>query len=187
MTEQHSIDVETPYESAEAALMPPHRQGKLFLNLCDMRVATVATNALNIVIICIGFLVHLIKYFGLMPVEVAIPALVLSSIGIFGAVNFELWAVAMAALGYFAGLLIDLWWLNLFGAIFGCLVLYPTTTLAYEIYQGIMTPAAYQEREEFIDFDMLERAGIKKTYLTKFHETFPQVHETLGAPPAETK
>jgi hypothetical protein len=173
-------DPETPYESADAR---PQRQGKLFFGLCDMRVATVGVNVLNMVAICIGLLVHLIKYFGIMPINAAIPALILSGIAIFGAVNFELWAVTMSGAGFAIGLLVDLWWLNVFGIIMGCFVLYPTATMAQELHKKIMTKETYNEREEFIDFEKVERAGIKKTYLTDFHEHFGGY---FGTSPAET-
>lgn len=170
MTE-HDKDPETPYESADGK---PQRQGKLFFGLCDMRVATVSINVLNIVAISIGLLVHMIKYFGIMPINAAIPALILSGIAIFGAVNFELWAVTMAAAGFAIGLLIDLWWLNIFGIIMGVLALYPTATMARELHKKIITKETYGEREEFIDFEKVEKAGIKRTYITNFHDHFGQ-------------
>lgn len=164
-------DPETPYESAETEIKAG-RRGKLFFKLCDMRVATVAVNVLNVVAISIGMLVHLIRYFGFMPINVAIPAFILSGIAIFGAVNFELWAVAMAAVGFSVSLIVDLMWLNIFGIIMGCLVLYPTATMAHELYTGVMTKDTYATQEEFIDYETLEQAGIKKTYITNFHEHF---------------
>ena len=162
-------DPETPYETAETGIKTG-RQGKLFFRLCDMRVATVLVNVLNVVAISIGLLVHLIKYLGVMPLHVAIPAFVLSAIAIFGALNFELWAVALAAAGIAVGLLMDLMWLNIFGIITGCLVLYPTGTLAYELYTGAMSKDTYIVREEYIDYEMIEKAGIDRSYIAKYHE-----------------
>lgn len=162
-------DPETPYSTAENEIKSG-RQGKLFFGLCDMRVATVLVNILNVVAISIGMLVHLIKYLGIMPLNVAIPAFVLSAIAIFGALNFELWAVAMAAVGFTVGLLVDLMWLNIFGIVMGCLVLYPTATMSYELYTGVMSKGTYSTREEFIDYDMIEKAGIDRSYVATFHE-----------------
>lgn len=180
MPQQEEIDPETPYQSAD---LKPQRRGKLFFWFCDMRVATVGVNVLNILVILIGMIVHMIKYLGIMPISVAAPAFILSGIGIFGAVNFELWAVTMSAAGFMVGLLCDLWWLNIFGIVMGCLVLYPTATLAQELHKGIMTKETYSEREEFVDFEKIERAGIKKEYLTNFHENFG---EYIGTKPAAT-
>ena len=176
--QEQTNDPETPYEAAPAE---GQRQGKLFFNLCDMRVATVGMNVLNIVIIAIGTLFHLLKFFGFMPLQACIPPLVLSGIAIFGAVNFEAWAVYMAAGGFAIGLLVDLWWLNLFGIIMGALVLYATGSLGHQLYKGIITKDNYREREEFVNMGMVERAGIKKSYLTNFHETF---QTGLGGKPA---
>ena len=158
---------ETPYESADGK---PQRQGKLFFRLCDMRVATLGVNILNVVVITIGMLVHLIKYFGIMPIQAAIPAFILSGIAIFGALTFELWAVTMATVGFVVSLMVDFWWLNIMGLIMGCLILYPTATLAHELHKNILTKETYSEREEFIDYESMEKVGIKKTYLTNLHD-----------------
>lgn len=170
MSEQ-TTDPETPYEASEEDTNTTERRGKLFFGICDMRVATVATNVLNILIIAIGTLFHLIKFFGFMPLQACIPPVVLSAIAIFGAVNFENWAVYMAAGGFLIGLLVDLWWFNIFGIIMGCLVLYATGSLGHQMYKGIITKDTYQEREEFINMGMVERSGIDTSYLTNFHET----------------
>jgi hypothetical protein len=157
--------MDIPYASQETA----GRQGKLFFKLCDMRTATIAVASLNIVLVLIGTLIHLIRFFGFIPISAAIPALVLSCIAIFGAVNFELWAVGMAAVGFAVSLVIDLWWLNIFGIVMGVLVLYPTAILAHELRTGIMSKATYN-REEFIDYEVAEKAGVKKEYIATFNE-----------------
>ena len=162
-------DPETPYETAETGIKTG-RQGKLFFKLCDMRAATVLVNILNVLAISIGMVIHMIKYLGVMPLNAAIPAFVLSAIAIFGALNFELWAVAMAAVGFAVGLIVDLMWLNIFGIVTGCLVLYPTATMAHELYTGIMSKDTYLTREEYIDYDMIEKAGIDRSYIANYHE-----------------
>lgn len=159
--------METPYANAEET--QGARRGKLFFKLCDMRTATIAMCCLNIVLVLIGMIIHLVRFFGFMPINAAIPALVLSCIAIFGAVNFELWAVGLAAVGFAISLLIDLWWLNVFGIIMGALVVFPVGTLAHELHTGIMTKETYN-REEFVDYDMAEKAGVKKEYINTFNE-----------------
>lgn len=165
--------METPYENTYDT--PSNRQGKLFFKVCDMRTATMVLCSLNIVLVLIGMIIHLIRYFGFIPINAAIPALVLSCIAIFGAVNFELWAAGLAAVGFGVSLIIDLWWLNIFGIVMGVLVLYPTATLAHELHTGIMSKETYN-REEFIDYETAERAGVKKDYITNFTE---KVSETF--------
>lgn len=172
MSQEPAHDPETPYQAAEMeSTEKSNRQGKLFFNLCDMRVATVGVNVLNIIVIFIGLLYKMITLFGWMPIQAAFPAFILSGIAIFGAVNFELWALVMAIVGFIVSLAADLVWLNIFGIIMGVLVLYPTVTFAKEVHKGIMTKESYRTREEFIDFPMVEKAGIKKTHITKLHET----------------
>ena len=161
---QNTMDV--PYASQDT---PAGRQGKLFFKLCDMRTATIIMNSLNIVMVLIGTLVRIIRSFGFMSINAAIPSLVLSCIAIFGAVNFELWAVGFATVGFAISFIIDLWWLNLFGIIMGLLVLYPTMTMAQELRAGIMSKATYS-REEFVDYEVAEKAGVKKEHLDTFQE-----------------
>ena len=181
MSSELPQDPETPYQAAEVDGETSGRQGKLFFGLCDMRVATIGANVLNIVSISIGMVVHMIRYLGIMPLQAAIPAFVLSGIAIFGAVNFEAWAVAMAAIGFGVGLLVDIWWLNFFGIIMGCIVLYPTATFGHEIYKGIMTKETYRQREEFVNYPLVEeKSGIKKEDFMKLEGLGATIGAKLG-------
>jgi hypothetical protein len=130
------------------------RQGHLFFGrLCDMRVAVVSMNVFNIILLIIGGIVTLVK-FGMIGLGAHFPGIVLSGIGIFGAMNFELWAVCLATVGYCVGLLFDLFWLNWIGILIGALIVYPHAVLCYEMKKGIMTKETYK-REEYVEQEFI--------------------------------
>jgi len=168
--------MDIPYASQEdGTTSASGRQGKTFLKVCDMRTATIVMSSINIVLILIGAIISCVRFFGFTPLLAAIPPLALSCIAIFGAVNFEFWLVALAAVGFSISLIHDLWWLDILGIIMGLLIVYPTVTLAYELRTGVMSKAT-QSREAFIDYDTAERAGVKKEYINTFNE---KVSETF--------
>ena len=70
-----------------------------------------------------------------------------------------------------------------FAIVMGILVIYPTATMAQELHKGIMSKDTYGTREEFIDFEKVEKAGIPKTYITNFHAHFGSY---LGTTPEPT-
>jgi hypothetical protein len=125
------------------------RKGHLLFGiLCDMRIAVVAVNVMNIILLVVGMCIY-IRKFGWGSVSSHFSGLVISGIGIFGAMNFQLWAVGLAAIGFVIGLLNALYWSNWIGVVIGLFVLYPHVVLAHEIRMGIMAKETYR-KEQFI-------------------------------------
>lgn len=128
---------------------PYERKGHLlFYKFCDMRIAVVGMNIFNVVLIVLSGLVGIWK-FGFGSILVMFPGLVLSGVGIYGALNFELWAVLLATVGFVLGLLSDIWYLNWIGLVIGCLICYPHIVLCHELNEGIISKETY-EKEEYI-------------------------------------
>jgi hypothetical protein len=72
--------------------------------------------------------------------------------------HFELWAVAMASIGFIIGLCVDLWLPNWLGILVGLLVIYPHAMLTYEIKKGIMSQENYKNEEFAMDFNQAKSA-----------------------------
>jgi hypothetical protein len=121
----------------------------LFYFICDMRIAVVFLNIMNICLLLLSSFIGIYK-FGWGTLLVIFPGLVLSGIAIYGAMNFELWALVMATIGFLLGLLSDFWYLNWIGIAFGMLVCYPHVVLTYEIKEGILNKETYNKQEEFV-------------------------------------
>lgn len=153
-------DPETPYEGGEMADTPTMgRQGHLFFGrFCDMRKAVVGVNIFNIALTLLGCIVKVVRYTEWGPIEAAMPVFILSGIGLYGAMHFELWAVAMASIGFIIGICVDLWLPNWLGILVGLLVVYPHAMLTYEIKKGIMSQENYKKEEFAMDFNQVKSA-----------------------------
>lgn len=128
------------------------RQGHLcFGCLFDMRIGTVMANSMNVVlkIIIIAFD---ISWGQLYPVITSYCSLLLSLVGIFGALYFETLPVWLCSLGFTAVALVHLiggaeW----FAFFFDTFLVYPTLILALQLQRGMMTKENYTRREEYLD------------------------------------
>ena len=136
---------------------PYTRRGHLFFNrYCDMRIATIAINSLNIAlrIIC---LVTQYTWGELYPTSTDYCSIILSAIAIFGAINYEHLVTGVATVGLACIAVTRMvWGAAWYGIVFDLLLLYPSAMLTYEIYQAIITEDTY-EREEYIDPQILEQ------------------------------
>ena len=145
-------------EASKSVATEPAEEGRkshlFFGKYCDMRVAVVFLNVFNIALLLLSGFISLFR-FGFGTIGMLLPGLVLSGIAIYGAMNFELWAMAIATVGFFLGLLSDLWFLNFVGVIFGAIVVYTHGMLTKEIHEGIMTKETYH-KEEYIAEEIQE-------------------------------
>mmetsp|Transcript_14028 Transcript_14028/g.22569 ORF Transcript_14028/g.22569 Transcript_14028/m.22569 type:complete len:186 (-) Transcript_14028:241-798(-) len=159
----------TDYVVADTSGSPEvegQRKSSTCCGVCDMRIATLFVNGLNIAMLVVGILVASFRsaMFGktfLYSVGVALPGLILSSLGIFGAITFELWAMYLATAGFLVAFLLDIIMLQWIGLAITALVLVPHIILSYEIRAGIMTKDSY-ETEEFLipeGREFVEKAG----------------------------
>jgi hypothetical protein len=138
------------YEGGAQETLEPRKEGHLLFGiLCDMRVAVIAVNIINILLLLIGMSVYIHKY-GWSSVSSHFPGFVVSAIGLFGALNFQLWAVVLAAIGFVISLINAVYWQNWVGVFVGLLVLYPHAALAHDLRMGIMTKENYRRGEEFV-------------------------------------
>eukprot|EP00980_Cylindrotheca_fusiformis_P007552 scaffold1567_cov102-Cylindrotheca_fusiformis.AAC.3 len=137
------------------------RKGHLLFGfVCDMRIAVVFVNIFNIIALIVGILITTVQYrtFGAMlyAFENSFLGIALSVLGILGALNYVLWMVAVATIGFGLGLLLDLFGLHLIGILIGSLVVYPHAMLTYEIKEGIMTRETYAREEHIVDNDFIK-------------------------------
>jgi hypothetical protein len=80
-------------------------------------------------------------------------------VGALGALNYVLWMVAVATIGFGLGFILDLFGLHLIGILIGGLVLYPHIVLTYEIKEGIMSiisKETYAREEHIVDNDFIK-------------------------------
>jgi hypothetical protein len=132
------------------------RKSHTFLGICDMRIGTYFVNVMNITLILIGILVAAIRgplfwkslwgSFGR-----GLPGLFLSSVGIYGAHSFELWAMYVATGGFIVAFIIDIILFDWAGLIITAIILYPHCYLTYEIRSGVMTKDTYATEEYVIE------------------------------------
>jgi hypothetical protein len=151
-------DAEAPYVAApegvhrdEPATVMRQR-GHLFLcYFFDMRVATVVACSLNAIAGIAFLFFDLSLGFG-RTVSLDYYAVALSMVGIFGALNYEYLATGVSALGLSWLLVVHFLGANSIpGIIVDLLVIYPTTVISYELYQGILARDNYYN--EFIEHE----------------------------------
>ena len=165
-------DSEAPYSTGESVLgsepgaIPSDanpRQGHLFLGfLCDMRIATVAVNAVNILLTVIMLAIDVFKLGFDTPVSSGYLSILLSAIGIFGALQYEYLPAGVAGLGFFISMTGNLIRSDWVGGLYYAFMLYPHAVVTNEIRSGVMTQTTYT-REEYIDpkvREQLEKYGM---------------------------
>lgn len=149
-----SPDVESSGDYVEASSTTPNRKSMTFLGLCDYRIATIFVNGLNIAMILISVLVAAIRaplFFKSVigTLALGLPGLVLSGLGLYGALTFELWAMYLATAGFLVAVILDGIMMNWLGLAVTLVVLIPHVILTYEMRSGIMTKETYVT-EEFV-------------------------------------
>jgi hypothetical protein len=148
---QEGGDPETPYQRAADLEEEPEEPEELpprhlcFGRLFDMRVGTVVACSVNVVLRIVFLLFDVSLGMG-RTVATDYYALILSLVGVFGALNYEYLATGISALG--------LMWLlgahlvaghNIPGVIYDILIIYPTAVISYELFRGILTKENYEE------------------------------------------
>mmetsp|Transcript_19850 Transcript_19850/g.49384 ORF Transcript_19850/g.49384 Transcript_19850/m.49384 type:complete len:174 (+) Transcript_19850:152-673(+) len=124
----------------------------LCFGVCDMRIATFFVNAFNITVIIIGALVMAImdnlfwKSIGA-SLATGLPGLVLSGVGLYGAKNFELWAMFLACGGFTVVMLMDAIFWQWVGFAITAIVLFPHAVLTLEMHNGTITKDNYADQQ----------------------------------------
>jgi hypothetical protein len=137
------------------------RQGHLLFGyVCDMRIAVVFVNIFNMLALLVGIVITGIQYktfsAAFYAFENAFLGIALSIVGALGALNYVLWMVSVATIGFGLGFILDLFGLHLIGILIGGLVLYPHIVLTYEIKEGIMSKETYAREEHIVDNDFIK-------------------------------
>ena len=142
----------TPYAIADYGLERDHQSGSgsrhgggghlCFGRFFDMRVGTMTANAVNIVVRVLYIIIASAtgNHFPYRVSATDYCTLVFSILGVIGAVKYNLYCTATAAVGLTWVFLprlgeSEVWYMFLLD----CLVIYPTIVLTYEIYTGIMS------------------------------------------------
>lgn len=149
------------YQAHEGEILSTERKGHLFFGcLCDMRIAVVFTNILNVVFLLIGVLIAGITHKSFEAAFIAFAnaflGLALSILGILGALNYVFWLVMTATIGFSLGTILDIIGSHWVGVAFGLLAVYPLSVLSYQINIGIMSKETYAQEEHIIENDFVK-------------------------------
>ena len=135
---------------------PSGRRPFTLFGICDMRIGCIFINSFNISMIIVGCLVASIrdnmfwKSIGA-TFAAGLPGLILSSMGLYGAKTFELWAMYLATGGFLVALIMDAVLLSWIGFFVTAIVVFPHIVLTYEIRNGVLTKDNYVEEEYLHD------------------------------------
>jgi Na+/H+-translocating membrane pyrophosphatase len=130
----------------------PRNNHLLFYKLCDTRKAVLIVNAFNILAILISVIFkavvyHELHFGGLFS---GLFGIILSVIGLFGAIHFDVKASGLATLGFAFCFLMDFIRLNLIGVLIDALLVYPHAYFTYEVYRGVMVKETYKKDVEYL-------------------------------------
>jgi hypothetical protein len=146
------------------------RKSMTFLGICDFRIATMFVNGLNLAMILVGVLVAAIRgplFFKSIvgAFAIGLPGIALSSLGLYGANKFELWAMYLATAGFLVATILDGILMNWLGFAVTLIVLIPHVILTFEMRNGIMTPETYINEEFLVPQgrDLVDKAS---SYMT---------------------
>ena len=120
----------------------------LCFGVCDMRIATIAANALNVLYIFVGAILSGIfyrRFWATFPG--GLPGIILSGFGLYGAKEFELWAMYVSCAGFAIFGLLEGILLQWVGFVHCIIVLIPSAFLAYEMKNGILTADNYADQQ----------------------------------------
>jgi hypothetical protein len=143
-----------PSSEDVASSTTTQRKSMTLFGLCDFRIATIFVNGLNIAMILVSVLIAAIRsplFFKSIvgTLILGLPGLVLSGLGLYGALLFELWAMSLATAGFLVAAILDGILMNWLGLAVTLIVLIPHVILTNEIRLGIITKDTY-ETEEFL-------------------------------------
>lgn len=146
--EYYSEDAEKEPSTAPTTTRTPMK----VLGVCDTRIAVMFVNGFNISMILIGVLTVGIRdnlFWKAMGNALAagLPGLVLSGVGLYGAITFELWAMYLACAGFLVALLMDCIMLAFVGIVATLIVFVPHVLLMMEIRNGVLTKDNYRQQE----------------------------------------
>jgi len=143
-------DVETTRTTTTTATS--RRRPLTLFGICDMRILCMFVNGFNISMILVGVLVTGIvdnmvwKSMG-SALAAGLPGLILSGVGLYGCITFELWAMYLASAGFIVALLMDVILLSWVGMVVTAIVLFPHVALTTEIRNGVLTKENYSQQE----------------------------------------
>jgi hypothetical protein len=134
----------------EAHIGGEERQGHLLFGfVCDMRIAADFINIFNILVLLVSIVITGADFYAFINSFSGIPLIIFGALGV---LNYVLWMVAVAIIGFGLGFILDLFGLHLIGILIGVLVLYPHIVLTYEINEGgIMSNETYAREEHVVD------------------------------------
>jgi hypothetical protein len=116
-----------------------------FNRFCDMRVGTFSVNMLNILVRIVA-IVFSFSWGGLHVFPTDLVSIVLSTIAICGAINYEYTATGLAAFGFSLITIVHIFSrASIFGILFDALLIYPTGVLTFELFKGSMGQSTYVE------------------------------------------
>ena len=117
--------------------------------LMDSRKAVILVDTINIFAIILSVLFNAVIYhersFG--GVFAGLLGMLLSVIGLFGAINFDLRASGIATIGFCLCFAMDFIGLHFIGVIVDSLLIYPHALFSYEVHRGVMTRETYKNEE----------------------------------------
>lgn len=120
--------------------------------LCDTRKAVLIVNTINIFAIIISVIFKAVVYherfFG--GIFAGLFGIILSVIGFFGAVHFDLKASGVATVGFGLCFIMDLIGFNIIGVVIDALLIYPHAYFTWEVYRGVMTKETYKKDAEYL-------------------------------------
>jgi hypothetical protein len=120
--------------------------------LCDTRKAVLIVNTINIFAIIISVIFKAVVYherhFG--GLFAGLFGIILSVIGFFGAIHFDMKASGVAALGFGLCFLMDFIRLNLIGVLIDAVLVYPHAYFTWEVYRGVMVKETYKKDAEYL-------------------------------------
>jgi hypothetical protein len=123
---------------------------RLFFGFCDMRIATVLLNIMHIIF---TFLLEVLDTFSWTEEELPVLAIIgfaFSGLGMFGALNFNLFAMIVSTLGLIALFGLYVAEFHVFGCAILCFILYAQAVLIVEMRKGIMTRESYAQQEYIV-------------------------------------
>jgi hypothetical protein len=117
--------------------------------LMDTRKGVLVVNFINIFAILFSVIFHAIIFhersFG--GFFAGMLGILLSLIGSYGAMKFDIRASGLATIGFSLCLLMDLIGLNVVGIIIDVVLIYPHAYFTWEMYKGVMTKETYKKEE----------------------------------------
>jgi hypothetical protein len=117
--------------------------------LMDTRKAVLVVNTFNIFAILFSVLFQAIIYhertFG--GIFAGLLGIIISLIGFYGAIKFDMRASGLATLGFILCFIMDFITFNFIAVVIDILLIYPHAYFTWEIYKGIMTKDSYKKEE----------------------------------------